>query len=289
MESNDIIGLHNRAAVLANDKHGVGWGASGAVLITWGHPTNILQWKDQRNRAEGQQVVGGAYRAWEPPSCGVSHPLVANFWLGHTSGLVSVFPITCRSPPRLGTPTQLHAHSATLSSILLSPQFGLAVSVDQDGLLVSWDLHSLQERRYRQIGDKLDSKAGIRAAISPTSGDIAVGWDGHLHLLNVNLEPVVQANIGKRISSLAFSNQEEGIAVNCVAVGLHSGVVRLYSGFNLQLVREVAGLPSAPVISLAYSWDSRNLVVATNDGQVTILEKSGSKGTFRTPKYLTLQ
>ena len=105
----------------------------------------------------------------------------------------------------------------------------------------------------------------------------------------MNLETVAKSNIGKRITSVSFSNQEEGIAVNCVAVGLHAGVVRLYSGFDLQLVREVTGLPSAPVIALAYSWDSQNLVVASSDGQVTILEKSGSRGTARTPKYVTLQ
>ena len=290
MESNDIIGLHDRALLLANDKRGAGWGVSGALLVSWGHPTNILHWKEQRTKGEGQQVVGGAYRAWEPPSCAASHPNVANLWLGHTSGLVSVLPIKCRSPLTLGSPIRLHAHSAPLASILLSPQFGLAITASQDGLLVSWDLHSLQERRHKQIVTKLGSKkATIQTAFSPTSGDVAVACNGHLHLLNVNLETVAQSNIGKRITSVSFSNQEEGIAVNCIAVGLHSGVVRLYSGFDLQLVREVTGLPSAPVIALAYSWDSQNLVVATNDGQVTILEKSGSRGTARTPKYVTLQ
>ena len=290
MESNDIVGLHNQALLLANDKHGAGWGTSGASLVSWGHPTNILHWKEQRAKGEGQQVVGGAYRAWEPPSCAASHPYVSDLWLGHTSGLISVLPIICRSPPSLDPPIRLHAHSAPLASILLNPQFGLAISASQDGLLVSWDLHSFQERRHRQIATKLGSKkASIQIAFSPTSGDVAVAWDGHLHLLNVNLETVTQSNIGKRITSVSFSNQEEGIAVNCIAVGLHSGVVRLYSGFDLQLVREVTGLPSAPVIALAYSWDSQNLVVATNDGQVTILEKSGSRGTARTPKYVTFQ
>ena len=290
MESNDIIGLHDRALLLANDKRGAGWGMSGANLLTWGHPTNILHWKEQRSKGEGQQVVGGAYRAWEPPSCATSHPYVPNMWLGHTSGLVSVLPIKCRMPPTLGSPTRLHAHSAPIASILLSPQFGLAISTSQDGLLVSWDLHSLQERRHKQIVTKHGSKkASIQTASSSTCGDVAVAWDGHLHLLDVNLETVAYTKIGKRITSVSFSNQEEGIAVNCVAVGLHTGVVRLYSGFDLQLVREVAGLPCAPVIALAYSWDSQNLVVATNDGQVTILEKSGSKGTARTPKYVTLQ
>ena len=196
-------------------------------------------------------------------------------------------------PMRIGRCIRManpNAHSAPIASILLSPQFGLAISTSQDGLLVSWDLHSLQERRHKQIVTKHGSKkASIQTASSPTCGDVAVAWDGHLHLLDVNLETVAYTKIGKRITSVSFSNQEEGIAVNCVAVGLHTGVVRLYSGFDLQLVREVAGLPCAPVIALAYSWDSQNLVVATNDGQVTILEKSGSKGTARTPKYVTLQ
>ena len=57
--------------------------------------------------------------------------------------------------------------------------------------------------------------------------------------------------------------------MNCVAAGLQSGLVRLYSGLDLQLLRDVAGLPASPVSALAFSLDSQLLAVAGRDGQIT--------------------
>ena len=52
---------------------------------------------------------------------------------------------------------------------------------------------------------------------------------------------------------------------------------------------QLVAAPGSPVTSLVYSQDSQNLAVATQDGVVTIFEKSGNKGMNRTPRYLTLQ
>ena len=65
--------------------------------------------------------------------------------------------------------------------------------------------------------------------------------------------------------------------------------VRLYSSLDLAGLRELAASPVSPVTTLAFSQDSLNLVIASLDGTVTILEKSGTKGLKKTPKYRTLQ
>ena len=76
--------------------------------------------------------------------------------------------------------------------------------------------------------------------------------------------------------------------MNAVAAGHVTGLVRLYSGWDLSPLRDIAGCPTSPVSDIVYSEDSQNLVVATVDGTVTILEKSGSRGLNKTPRYITI-
>ena len=114
--------------------------------------------------------------------------------------------------------------------------------------------------------------------------------DSRLYLFTINLKPVASCDVGDAIiTSVSSSNEEEGVSINCVAVGLFSGLVKLFSSLDLKHLRDVSGCPASPVTSLVYSEDSQNLAVATADGVVTILEKSGNKGLSRTPRYVTLQ
>ena len=283
LESNEVVGLQGRSVLL----HGC-QGLPGAVLLSWGHPDSCLHWTEGRGKGE-EQVGGGAHPPSDPPSCAASHQPA--LWIGHTSGLITVAPSLPRLPPQppaLGPPSRLHAHSAPVARILLRPEFGLALTASQEGLLVTWDLHSLTERHHLRLAPP-SSSSPLQAAFSATSGDVAVFWAGSLALLTVNLEQVAECSPGETVTALAFSSQEEGGAINCVAAGLQSGLVRLYSSMDLQLLRDISVLPAVPVTALAYSRDSQNLAVASQDGHVTILEKSGSRGQYRTPKYVTFQ
>lgn len=46
--------------------------------------------------------------------------------------------------------------------------------------------------------------------------------------------------MAERVTCVCYSNAPEGISVNCVAAGLASGAVRLYSSWDL---RKVAYIP----------------------------------------------
>ena len=129
----------------------------------------------------------------------------------------------------------------------------------------------------------------VHVAISGKCGDIAIAVDSHLYLYTINLKHVTDTDIGDSITSLTFSNEEEGVSINCVALGIQTGQVRLHSSLDLKYLRDVVGAPNSPVTSLEYSEDSQNLAVSTLDGSVTIFEKSGNKGLNRTPRYVTLQ
>ena len=109
-----------------------------------------------------------------------------------------------------------------------------------------------------------------------------------MFLFSINLTPVTSCDVGDRVSAVTFSNEEEGVSVNCVAVGMVTGQVKLLSGLDLKQLRVLTLGPASPVSCLVYSQDSQNLAVASSDGSVTIFEKSGNKGMNKTPRYLTM-
>ena len=164
----------------------------------------------------------------------------------------------------------------------------MAVTAAEDGSVITWDLHSLQFLHHTLLPLQTSSTALV-ADISSKSGEIAVAADSTLHLLTINLKPVCQVSVAEKITAVTFSNQEEGVSVNCVAAGLNTGLVKLFSSLDLALLRDLTGAPASPVTALTYSEDSQNLSVATQDGTLTILEKSGKDGMNKTPKYVTLQ
>ena len=204
--------------------------------------------------------------------------------------MVSVYGLSQRSsgPPLLAAPGSLHGHTDLVTSITLCPEFGVSVTASQDRSVITWDLHSLQYLHHTLIPAKTSS-ATLVADISSKSGEIAVAADSSLHLFTINLKPVCQIALTERITAVTFSNQEEGVSVNCVAVGLNTGLVKLFSSLDLALLRDISGAPASPVTALTYSEDSQNLSVASQDGTLTILEKSGKDGMNKTPKYITLQ
>ncbi|KAF5898785.1 lysosomal-trafficking regulator isoform X1, partial [Clarias magur] len=79
---------------------------------------------------------------------------------------------------------------------------------------------------------------------SETTGDIAtvcdsVGGGSDLRMWTVNGDLIGHVHCRENICSVAFSNQPEGVSVNVIAGGLHNGVVRLWSTWDLKPVREI--------------------------------------------------
>ena len=295
METNEVFGMPSRSLLIGkyNTGHCLGQINTGlqfmcGQLVTWGHSDMALH-SHVGKVGEEKQVTRPTF-PWDQPVCGVTHPRVLSVWIGQQSGVVSVYPLShTKAGPLLSHPTHLHAHTAQVSSLVLCPEFGVAVTASEDGSLASWDLHTLQLLHHVTLKQEQSLHCSLRVAISAKSGDVAVAKGETITLFTINLHKVVECKTGEKITSIAFSNQEEGVSTNCVAVGLQSGLVKLYSSLDLLHLREISGMPNSPVTALAYSEDSQNLAIATQDGVVTIMEKSGNRGLNRTPKYVTLQ
>ena len=294
LETNEILGVAGRSLVLGRYSPGrvlgrisAGVQLTESWLLSWGHSDNSLHCRAAGEPGSDTQLAADLL-AWDPPVCGASHPRVSAVWLGHQSGLISVYSLALRGQhqaPEVGRARYLHGHTDQVHQISLCPEFGVAVSSGQDRGVVTWDLYS--RRLLHTVS--LDTAPGpVLAAISATCGDIAVAADTSLFLYTINLTPVGRCDVGDKVTAVTFSNEEEGVSINCVAAGLVTGQVKMFSSLDLRQLRVVAA-PGSPVTSLVYSQDSQNLAVATQDGVVTIFEKSGNKGMNRTPRYLTLQ
>ena len=292
LETNEMLGLPARHLLLGRYTAGRSLGQiysglqlAGSHLVTWGHTDNTL-----RLRPVGDS--DSQYWAdlpWDSVTTGQTQPRVPAVWLGHQSGLISVYQVKqAGRVPSLAAPRYLHGHCDVVTTIKLCPEFGVAVTAAEDGSVITWDLHSLQFLHHTLLPLQTSSTPLV-ADISSKSGEIAVAADSTLHLLTINLKPVCQVSVAEKITAVTFSNQEEGVSVNCVAAGLNTGLVKLFSSLDLALLRDLTGAPASPVTALTYSEDSQNLSVATQDGTLTILEKSGKDGMNKTPKYVTLQ
>eukprot|EP00092_Neocalanus_flemingeri_P032520 GFUD01035369.1.p1 GENE.GFUD01035369.1~~GFUD01035369.1.p1 ORF type:complete len:2027 (+),score=668.98 GFUD01035369.1:647-6082(+) len=294
MENNEVFGVPSRSVLIGkyNTGHCLGQINTGlqfmcGQLLTWGHSDLALHCHGGKV-GEEKQLTGSIF-PWDQPVCGAAHPRVLTVWLGHQSGIVTVYPLThTKHGPVLSHPTRLHGHTAQVTTICLCPEFGVAVSACEDGSLASWDLHSLQLLHHVTLQPS-HVHLPLHVAISAKSGDVAVAQGESVTLFTINLYKVVKCSTGEKVTVIAFSNQEEGVSTNCVAVGLQSGLVKLYSSLDLLHLRDISGTPNSPITALVYSEDSQNLAIATQDGVVTIMEKSGNRGLNRTPKYVTLQ
>lgn len=81
--------------------------------------------------------------------------------------------------------------------------------------------------------------------------------------------------------SLCFSNLTEGLNVNVIGVGMSNGQIRLYSTWDLTLLREISinydtSTMIGSIISLTFSRDGKRLYAADTYARVYILEASNS-------------
>ena len=218
-EGQETVGLVGRAALLGRESRGL-------HLLTWGHKDGQLHCSPV-GEAGRERQVGTGLPSWDPVLAVASHLQVTGVWLGHRSGLLSVLSVQFgREGPELGWPDQVHCHTGPVADLKLCPEFGLAASAGA-GQLATWDLHS------RTLLHSVSLPGPATAlAISAASGDLAVVHGTELSLYTINLKRVAGVGAGERVTAVAFSNMEEGVSINCVAVGLQSGTV---SKFQLSL------------------------------------------------------
>lgn len=87
------------------------------------------------------------------------------------------------------------------------------------------------------------------------------------------------------MKSLCFSNLTEGLNVNVIGVGMSNGRIRLYSTWDLTLLREISisydsSTMIGSIISLTYSRDGKRLYAADTYARVYILESFNSSASL---------
>lgn len=208
-------------------------------------------------------------------------------------------------------------HTDEITSIVLSTEFKIVVSVGLDGLTTIWDLNKLQY--IRTISQQSSLGASLAplylAAISPTLGDIVTvqsiekkikehqpssdGDEESFEVTESNIDDFVKVSMNlsgkslmrlhtinaryvnhillhEKILSICYSNIKEGTGVNVIGTGLEYGIIRLWSSWDLSLVREI-NVGVSDVISLTFST-YQHLVCLSKDNILQVWESNGLTG-----------
>ncbi len=220
-------------------------------------------------------------------------PGTSTLWVGHGCGKVKTFGVNF--DPRslklvMEEGVTLYGHQGRVEDICHSKEWGIVVSASNDCTCIIWDT---RKPGYVMSISSSESVAFKKVVISPTCGDIvAVTETSDLCLFSINGNPIAKkASVEPSITALAFSSAPEGISVNVIATGhAKSGVIRLWSSWDLTPVRDIdCEIHDFPIVSLAFSLDSRHIYASFSDGHLVIFEKaSTSSGLSHNPNYLDL-
>uniref|UniRef100_A0A2A4JCM9 Uncharacterized protein n=1 Tax=Heliothis virescens TaxID=7102 RepID=A0A2A4JCM9_HELVI len=107
--------------------------------------------------------------------------------------------------------------------------------------------------------------------------DAAYKYKSLIRVHTVNARFVGSVKVCERVTCISYSNAPEGISVNCIAAGLRSGAVRLYSSWDLRALRLVPAPDTrAPLLSITFSSDSQLLFGCYASGVVVAWESGGA-------------
>ncbi|XP_012252611.2 lysosomal-trafficking regulator [Athalia rosae] len=272
----------------------------GAALASWGGSDGIARLKSKKEQPPRPLLRSSGLDSItilaSVPDCG-------QLWIGHLSGRITVYSYTVGAVGKLefssSPPSSLLAHRCAVTAIALSRAFSIAVSSDSEGVVVIWDLNSLSY--IRSVQSDCCYPVSL-LSISETLGDIAIvynipnegennscGNNSELGVYTINARPVGSVLSRRTITALCYSNAPEGVSVNVIATGLDHGVIRLWSSWDLRLVREIVngGSGCGAIIAIAWALDQHHLYAAAEDSTVLIWEgvRRLSNGT---PKFVNL-
>lgn len=269
-----------------------------AALASWNGTDGIARLKCKKEQPPRPLIKSSGL---DPITILGSAPDCGQLWIGHLSGRITVhtYTVIISKIDFSSTPASiLLAHRSRITTISLSRAFSIAVTGDAIGVIVIWDLNSLTYIRSIFC----DQNYPIRLlSISETLGDIAVTYEvpkinentssseSELKVFTINAKAVGSILSKTKITAVCYSNAPEGVSVNVIATGLDNGVIRLWSSWDLKLVREIInGMKGCEaIIAIAWALDQHHFYAVTED--FTILIWEGSKRLSNgTPKFVNL-
>ncbi|CAN0405213.1 unnamed protein product [Lampetra fluviatilis] len=242
-----------------------------SAILSWGYADNILRLKSKQTeppvsfiQCDAADQVSSC--AWVPDGC--------QLFTGNQEGVVTAYVtrFSAATPSELEVESCVHlyGHTDAVALLHVCKPYSVLVSASIDGTCIVWDLN-----RLCYVQSLTGHKSPVMAvSASETTGDIAtacssVGGGSDLRLWTVNGDLIGHVHSPEMVRSLAFSNQPEGTSVNVIAGGLETGVVRLWSTWDLKPVREIAYPKSGlAVISLTFSCDGLHLFTVDSEGKV---------------------
>ncbi|GMT32361.1 hypothetical protein PFISCL1PPCAC_23658 [Pristionchus fissidentatus] len=172
---------------------------------------------------------------------------------------------------RMSVSASLLAHSSPVSTLALCDEYGILVSGCSQGKVVVWDLNRLEfVRTVIPSGPAVTS-----LVVSKVSADIAVvtqatsGYGSRVDLFTVNGDHVGAVDTESTVTCLAMTDLPEGTAINCLAMGMQNGRIRIVDMWCMNVVREIYHTNyTQAVISICFSSHARKLLAALSSGRV---------------------
>ncbi|XP_014468102.1 PREDICTED: lysosomal-trafficking regulator isoform X2 [Dinoponera quadriceps] len=306
LTTGDVFGLPNYTTLLlgyTKEKGGSMLSCTsvlGAALASWNGTDGIARLKCKKEQPPRPLIKSSGL---DPITTLGSAPDCGQLWVGHLSGRITVHTYTIGATGKIEfslTPASvLLAHRSCVTVISLSRAFSVACSGDGSGVLIIWDLNSLTYVRsivYDQgypihllgVSETLGDVAVIYEILEPEESSVIFN-QSELRVYTVNARAVGSVLSRRRITALCYSNAPEGVSVNVIATGLDNGLIRLWSSWDLQLVREITNSVKGcgAIIAVAWALDQHHLYAATEDSTILIWEGSKRLSTG-TPKFVNL-
>lgn len=210
-------------------------------------------------------------------------------------------------------PIVLVKHRGAVLDIKVCVEFKVVVTIGVDGRTVIWDAQKFEYiRTIEPSCNTLKSQLTL-ARVSPTLGDIltvftprnevelttdeesleisenndfinvsmAVAGKSQLRLHTINAKYVNHTFADGIATSACFSFIKEGTGVNVIAVGFDDGIIRVFSTWTLEMIREIATGANSEISQIIYTT-SHHLAFLANQ-EIQVWESEGLIGD--TPKF----
>lgn len=217
---------------------------------------------------------------------------------------------------RWNYPIVLVKHCGDVLDIKVCIEFKVVVSIGVDGRTVIWDAQKIEYvRTIEPSCNTLKSQLTL-LQMSPTLGDIltvfsprneadAVGDDENLEIwenssgddfINVSMAITGKSQLRLHtinakyinhtladgfVTAACFSFIKEGTGVNVIAVGFKDGVIRMYSTWTLEMIREIATGLSCDISEIIFTTNQHLAFLA--DQEIHVWESDGLSG--EPPKF----
>ncbi|CRK97431.1 CLUMA_CG010820, isoform A [Clunio marinus] len=208
-------------------------------------------------------------------------------------------------------PIYLVKHRSEVLDIKVCVNFKIVVSICMDGTTVIWDSQKIEYiRTIESSCNTLRSQLSL-VEISSTLGDIltiftpksvteitsdeenvevvenfggdefvnvsmAIEGKSQLRLHSINAKYISHKFSDGFATAVCFSFIKEGTGVNVIAVGFEDSVIRLYSTWTLEMIREIATGRNSRITDVVYT--SNHHLAFLSDHEIEVWESDGLTG-----------